>query len=84
MQAYKIIKMSAIMSHAEAEEYHVRLTAGCWYCNQKRCVLTHKADAVQGAKHPERDPYAEARQYWPYTKGTAASEVLRLAKRSKC
>jgi hypothetical protein len=76
--------MSAIMSHKEAEEYHVRLTEGCWYCNHRRCVLTHKADSLKGAKHPERDPYAEERPYWGMERGFAASEVLRLGEQSKC
>lgn len=73
------------MTHAEAEEYHIRLTAGCWYCNRKRCVLTHKGDPVTAAIHPDRDPYAEERSYWPprLQKAMPASEILRLAERSK-
>lgn len=73
--------MSAIMTHNEAIEYRDRLSLGCWYCDRKRCVMTHKADSVQGAKYPERDPYASERMYWsrPKPVDTMASEILRSA-----
>ncbi len=50
--------MSAIMSSGEAKEYYARLSEGCWYCDRKSCMLTHKCDPLENARHPERDPYA--------------------------
>ena len=75
--------MSAIITHKEAEEARMAKIIGCWYCDRKRCCLTHKADPLKDAKHPERDPYADERPYWGLPRGMMASEVLRLAEKSK-
>ena len=50
-------KMSALVSRAEKLEYEERMEKGCWYCDRKNCMLTHKCDPLKDARHPERDPY---------------------------
>jgi hypothetical protein len=50
------------MTRNEYAEACAARVQGCWYCGWTGCMLTHKADPLSAAKHPERDPYADARQ----------------------